>query len=205
MLIAGAGGFAKELIELVSPEDIPYLHFFDDINNNDYLFDKFSILHNLETVKDFFKRRGKKFALGVGNPHAREKLYDLMTACGGMVVTLVSKNAEIGNYQNEIEDGVNIMSGTIITNNIKIGRGSLVNLHCSIGHDTTIGTFCNLSPGVHISGNCFIGDLCDLGTSAVLLPGVSVCSNTIIGAAAVVTKDITEPGTYVGIPAKKIK
>ena len=160
MLIAGAGGFAKELIELVSPEDIPYLHFFDDINTNDYLFDKFSILHSQESVKDFFKRQDKKFALGVGNPHARKKLYELMTACGGMAVTLVSKNAEIGNYQNKIGDGVNIMSGTIITNNIKIGRGSLINLHCSICHDSKIGEFCSLSPGVRVSGNCSIGDLC---------------------------------------------
>ena len=33
----------------------------------------------------------------------------------------------------------------------------------------------------------------------------TICDNAVIGAGAVVTKDITEPGTYVGIPARKIK
>jgi len=37
-----------------------------------------------------------------------------------------------------------------------------------------------------------------------MLP-VTVCDDVVIGAGAVVTKDITEPGTYVGNPAKKIR
>ena len=44
-----------------------------------------------------------------------------------------------------------------------------------------------------------------VGTGAQILQGLTICDDTIIGAGAVVTKDILEPGTYVGIPAKKIK
>jgi serine acetyltransferase len=44
-----------------------------------------------------------------------------------------------------------------------------------------------------------------IGTNAAVLPGINICDNVIIGAGAVVNKDITDPGTYVGVPARKIK
>ena len=49
-----------------------------------------------------------------------------------------------------------------------------------------------------------IGNRVSIGSNATMLP-VTVCDDVVIGAGAVVTKDITEPGTYVGNPAKKIR
>ena len=43
-----------------------------------------------------------------------------------------------------------------------------------------------------------------IGSGVVLLP-VNICSNVTIGAGAVVTKNITEPGIYMGNPAKLYK
>jgi acetyltransferase-like isoleucine patch superfamily enzyme len=36
------------------------------------------------------------------------------------------------------------------------------------------------------------------------LPRVSVSNRVIIGAGSVVTRDITEPGVYVGAPARRV-
>jgi acetyltransferase-like isoleucine patch superfamily enzyme len=49
-----------------------------------------------------------------------------------------------------------------------------------------------------------IGNHVSIGSNATILP-VTICDNVVIGAGAVVTKNITEPGVYVGNPAKKIK
>ena len=49
-----------------------------------------------------------------------------------------------------------------------------------------------------------VGNCVSIGTNATILP-VTICDNVVIGAGAVVTKDITEPGFYVGNPAKKLK
>ncbi len=46
-----------------------------------------------------------------------------------------------------------------------------------------------------------IGNGVSIGTNATILP-VTICDGTVIGAGAVVTKDITEPGIYVGNPAR---
>ena len=49
-----------------------------------------------------------------------------------------------------------------------------------------------------------IGNSVSIGSNATILP-ISICDKVVIGAGSVVTKNITEPGVYVGNPAKKIK
>ncbi len=43
-----------------------------------------------------------------------------------------------------------------------------------------------------------------IGAGATIVNGVSICGGVIIGAGAVVVRDVTEPGTYAGVPAKRI-
>ena len=45
----------------------------------------------------------------------------------------------------------------------------------------------------------------NVGTAAVIGPGVKIAAGSVIGSQAYVSKDITEPGIYVGVPAVKKK
>jgi serine acetyltransferase len=57
----------------------------------------------------------------------------------------------------------------------------------------------------HKQGNVFsLGDNVVIGTGSTIIGPVTICDNVLIGAMSLVNKDIFEPGTYVGIPAKKI-
>ena len=49
-----------------------------------------------------------------------------------------------------------------------------------------------------------IGSHVCIGTNATILP-VTICDHVVIGAGAVVTKDIQEPGIYVGNPARLLR
>lgn len=100
--------------------------------------------------------------------------------------------------------GAIICPGTIITTGVDLGKHVLINLNCTIGHDTDIGDYTTISPGVNISGNVKIGKLCYIGSNVVIREKVQICDNVIVGAGAVVVKDITEAGTYVGNPARKL-
>ena len=97
------------------------------------------------------------------------------------------------------------MSGAVLTNDIRVGEGVLINLNCTIGHDVVIGDYCELSPGVHVSGNVTLEANVVLGTGAVVLPGVRIGANSVIGAGSVVNKDVPANAVAVGIPAKVIK
>lgn len=101
-------------------------------------------------------------------------------------------------------DGCIICPSTILTTNVHLGCHCIVNISCTIGHDTIIGDFVTINPGVNISGNVRIGGNCNIGSNAVIRNGITICDDVTIGAGAVVVKDITEPGIYVGSPAIRL-
>lgn len=208
MLIVGAKGFAKEILQHFHNENqLKDLVFYDDVSNDlpNLLFNKFKVLRNIEEAKAYFETNSNKYVLGVGTPKARFLLKNKMDSIGGIIERVIVSSVEIGSYGVNIGKGVNIMSGTIITNDITIGNCTLINLNCTIGHDSIIGNFCELSPGVHISGHVKIDDFTSIGTGAVVIPGVKIGKNCIIGAGSVVNKDIPDNSVAVGVPAKVIK
>lgn len=94
--------------------------------------------------------------------------------------------------------------GVVLSVDLKIGSYNYFNWNVTVGHDTEIGDYNVFNPSCNISGSTRIGSRILVGTGAQVLQGLSICSDVIIGAGAVVTKDITGPGTYVGIPARKV-
>lgn len=205
MLIAGAGGFAKETLELLLQQGYSgNIYFFDDINGSvPKIHGKYEVL-NLETQLIEMLEANPWFCIGVGGCREREVLFNKCILAGGRPYTLISPYARQGVNGISIGEGSIIATGTVLTSDISIGRGSLVNLNCTIGHDSKIGAFCELSPGVHLSGHCELGDYCAIGTGAVLIPGVKLGSHVTVGAGAVVTKDISSHTKVVGIPARPV-
>jgi sugar O-acyltransferase (sialic acid O-acetyltransferase NeuD family) len=204
MIIIGAKGFAKEVLEVLHQNNkLENLVFYDDVNADlpNELYSQFPILKSTEEAENFFKTTDNKFTIGIGNPALRKMLYEKFTALGGEFYSTISPKASIGNFGNKINEGCNIMTGTVITNDVTIGKGCLINLNCTVGHDVVIGEFVELSPGVSVSGNCKIGNLSFIGTNATILPNICIGENVIVAAGAVVTKDIPSNCMVAGIPA----
>ncbi|SHG75403.1 sugar O-acyltransferase, sialic acid O-acetyltransferase NeuD family [Chryseolinea serpens] len=204
MVVAGAKGFAKEVLEILAQcNDLENLYFFDDLSNPvpEKLVNRFPVLRTMEDVKKVFQQTGDlRFTLGLGNPVFRYRLCQRFLEAGGKLASTVSPNTDIGRFENKIGDGCNILSGTIITSHVTIGSGCLINPGCILSHDSVIGNFVELSPGVRITGSCSIGDYSVLGTNAVILPKVRVGQNVVVGAGAVITKDVPDNCVIAGVP-----
>ena len=204
MLIIGAKGFAKEVLEILHQNgQTENLCFYDDVNDDlpGKLFGQFPILRTIGEAKTYFSQTSNQFVLGIGNPFLRKKLCDKFESIGGELSTVISKNAEIGSFDNNVGNGVIVTSGVIITNSITIKKGALINLNCTIGHDTIIGEYVEICPNVNISGHCTIDDGVFIGTSATILPKVHIGKNSVVAAGAVVTKDVPSNVMVAGIPA----
>lgn len=104
-----------------------------------------------------------------------------------------------------VEEGCVVCAGTVLTVAVHLKAQTIVNLNCTIGHDTVLEPFCTVHPGSNLSGKVHIGQCTDIGTGTKAIQGLTVCPNCILGAGAVVVRDITEPGTYVGAPVRKVK
>lgn len=109
---------------------------------------------------------------------------------------------------------VEIQKGVVIGDRTKVQSHSFICELVSIGNDCFIGhgvMFINdlFSDGGPAGGDASkwqatrIGNHVSIGSNATILP-ISICDDVVIGAGAVVTKDIIEPGTYIGNPAKKL-
>ena len=106
----------------------------------------------------------------------------------------------------EIQAGVNIAEKTRIQSHTFICEGVSIGKDCFIGHGVMfINDLLRDGPA---RGNkskwkdTIIGNNVSIGSNATILP-VSICEGVIIGAGSVVTKDITEPGVYIGNPARR--
>jgi sugar O-acyltransferase (sialic acid O-acetyltransferase NeuD family) len=206
MLIIGAKGFAKELLQIFTDlNQLNGLAFFDDINKEEILYNRFKILKSSNEVSEFFKNYSTDFTIGVGNPALRHHLYKRFLSLGGNFTSTISLKAIIGSYDVRIGQGSNILDHAIFSNSSTVGIGCIIYYNVTITHDCVVGDFVELSPGVTLLGASSIGSFTHIGANATILPKVKVGSNVIIGAGAVVNRDIPDNVVAVGVPTKIIK
>ena len=104
-----------------------------------------------------------------------------------------------------------------IQSDVVIGDRTRIQSHSFICSNVSIGVDCFVGHGVMFTNDKFIdrklskdflpttiGNKVYIGSNATILP-VTSCNDVVIGAGAVVTQNITESGTYVGNPARKLK
>ena len=97
------------------------------------------------------------------------------------------------------------MAGAVINCGTKIRTHCIINTGATLDHDNKISDFVHISPGVHLAGAVSVGEKSWMGVGSCCVNNISVGAEIVVGAGSVVVKDLLESGTYVGIPAKKIK
>jgi acetyltransferase-like isoleucine patch superfamily enzyme len=80
-----------------------------------------------------------------------------------------------------------------------------VNTNSTVEHDVRIDDWVHIAPGVTISGGVTIGRFSMIGAGATVIEGRQIASECIVGAGAIVVHDLTEPGVYIGSPARRIR
>jgi len=133
--------------------------------------------------------------------------------CGSDVTIIEPVNL----YSCKIGKGCFIGPFVEIQKNVIIGRYCKIQSHAFICELVTIGNNCFIAHGVMFINDLFktgapaggdkskwlptvIGNNVSIGSNSTILP-VSICDNVVIGAGSIVTKNITEPGIYLGNPA----
>lgn len=202
LIIIGASGHGKVVADIA-------LHL--------QKYDEIAFLDNDENVKECmgFPVVGKSsdaeryideadFIVAIGNAKIRKQVTEQLERIGASVATLIHPMAVIGSNV-AIGDGSVVMAGAVINPDSTIGKGCIINTCASVDHDCQVGDYVHVSVGAHVCGTVQISESTWIGAGATIKNNVNICGECMIGAGAVVVKNIEEAGTYVGVPARRIK
>jgi sugar O-acyltransferase (sialic acid O-acetyltransferase NeuD family) len=156
-----------------------------------------------KTADAFTYKDEADFFVAIGNNAVREKVQEKLIEEGLNVVSLIHPSAVVG-IDVEIEIGTVVMAAVVINSSTRIGKGCIINTSSSLDHDNVIEDYVHISPGASLAGKVKVGKGSWLGIGSIVSNNVNICSGCKVGAGAVVVKDITEPGTYVGVPVGRV-
>ena len=200
MILVGAGGHAREvidLLELIADHD---LFLFDNVNTSVTSINGITVLINEVQAKAKLQI-DPRFIIATGNPAVRKKMYELFLKWGGNPVTCIANTTVISKHQTSIGDGSNLMHNVFISNHVQTGICCLLNTSAHLHHNVSVGNFCEIGPAALLLGNVKIGHHVFIGAGAVLLPGIEVGDDAVIGAGSVVTKNVAAGKVVKGNPA----
>lgn len=206
--IYGAGGFGREVACLLNKinEEKPtweLVGFFDDgieIGKEVSHFGK--TLGGINELNDWPTELSVAFT--IGNPQVVEDLVSKVT----------NPNVQFPN----------IIAPTVYFSDpetFKIGRGNIIQKHCSFscdvsigdfnvmdgadvfGHDDVVGSFNTFMPAMRISGEVTIGNCNFFGVGSIILQQIKIGNSIRLGAGSVLMRKPKDGCLYMGNPAKK--
>jgi sugar O-acyltransferase (sialic acid O-acetyltransferase NeuD family) len=139
-------------------------------------------------------------AIGDGAARARE----VAALPAGLLATVVHPKASVSRHAH-VAPGCFIAAQAVVGPHATLGASVIVNHGAVVDHDVTGGDFSHVAPLAALGGGAKLGRRVLVGSGASVLPGVRVCDDVVIGAGAVVAGDLAEPGTYAGVPARRLK
>ena len=200
VIVIGASGHGKVVADIVRRSGDALLGFLDD---NATLPPEIAGIPVLGKVADYTKYPSVSFVIGIGNSAIREKIVGQLD--GVRWYTAIHPSAVISALDTQIGVGSVIMANAVINSSARIGAHCIINTASVVEHDNHVRDFVHISVGAKLGGTVSVGTHTWVGIGATVSNNVSICDHCMIGAGALVICDIKESGTYVGVPARKIK
>lgn len=197
IVIVGASGHGREVLDVVEACGEPFAGFVDDGNPDLEPLRRRGL--TLLGALDALDGHPGSVVLGVGDGAVRSRL------AGALSVRwsgpLVHPSASVGSDV-VLADGTVIAAGARLTTHIVVGAHGYVGPNATVGHDAVLGHCVTVLPGATVSGAVRLGYGVTVGTGANLRQGVVVGDGAVVGAGAVVVDDVAAGVTVVGVPAR---
>lgn len=199
VIVIGAGGHGAVVADMITASGDTVLGFLDDTLKPGSKRLSFPVLG---PICDYSKYDAE-FVVAIGNTEARKRIVSSMDDVRWH--TAIHPRASVSCLETVIGPGSVVMAGAIVNPGTKIGAHCILNTGSIVEHDCTVEDFAHISVGAKLGGTVHIGSCTWIGIGATVSNNIAICGSCTVGAGAVVVRSITEVGTYVGVPARKIK
>lgn len=203
VVILGAGGHARVLLEALHALEVPVVGFVAPSAEGSRLGDVpwlggDDALARLDEGVELVNGVGS-----AGRADRRAAVHSAAEAAGRRFRTVVHPRA-IVDASAEIAAGAQVLAGALVGVAARIGIDAIVNSGAIVDHDSVVGEHSHIASGAVLAGDVSIGDSTHVGLGARVIQGVTVGSSCVIGAGAVVLDDIPDGVTAVGVPARLV-
>jgi sugar O-acyltransferase (sialic acid O-acetyltransferase NeuD family) len=205
LFIYGAGGLGREVLALCKTlghwDDICFV---DDSIPTGEVVNGHRIAGNFNLLQSFNKPTD--LVVAIGDPAVKARLVRRISN-PNIRFPIVKHNSAIilDPASITVGPGTIIAAGSVLTTNIRCGSHVLINLNVTIGHDSNIGDYTSIMPGVNIAGDVTIAQKVLIGSGASVRNRVRLQSGCTVGMGAVVLTDVLPGTTVAGIPAKLLR
>lgn len=195
VVIVGAGGLGREILEYAKNASMAVGGFLDDVVAGEVEGHRV-----LGKVTPGAMSPDRAYVIAVGEPALRRDLSLRLseTKAADPIVhqtAYVSPSARLG-------QGVVVAPFAFIGPGTVLGAHCLVNVGAVIGHDVALGEYSVVSPGAGLAGGCSLGPGVFVGMNAAVLPKLTVGAGSKVAACAMVTSAVPASSLSVGNPAR---
>lgn len=197
MIVYGASGHGKVIIEILESTGIPDIKVWDDADKPPVW--EYPVLKPSAPGVQILEPMVISIGVNATRKRVAGRFNDVVTFATAIHAdAFISKRATIG-------AGTVVMAGVRVNADSQIGEHCIINTCASIDHDCRLADYVHISPNATLSGDVHVGEGTHIGVGACVIQGIRIGKWCTIGAGAVVIKDIPDYATAVGSPAKVIK
>lgn len=199
LIILGFGGHARSIADVALANGVTALLFVDANARDGEQFLGFEVQREYRGVVP----EGWACMPAAGENRRRQAQVQAISRAGWPLATLISKTATIGAGA-VVSDGCFVAHHAHVGPMSRIGTGCILNTGAIVDHDSTVGDYVHISVNTTVAGNCRVGDFVFLGAGATLIDGGVIANDVTVGVGGAVIAPIDQPGTYVGVPVRRI-
>ena len=206
VIVLGAGGHAKVLIDALQAGSIPIRGILD--NEAAKLGAEILGVPVLGTDEKLMAWKPDEVTLvnALGSTESllpRAALHERLRARGYSFLSVVHPSAVVSPHA-YLGEGVQVMAGAVVQAGARLGDGCVVNTGALIDHDCADEGHVHVAPGVTISGGVTVGSHTHIGTGATVIQGIRIGSRCLVAAGSVVIRDVPDGARVAGVPARDI-
>lgn len=206
VLILGAGGHAWVVADILfrmheaGHDVVPVGYLDDNIQLADQSFLGLPVMGVISSLHD---QAHDAVVIAIGHNQTRQRLFSALQALGEQFVvarhprSVIAPDVHIGT-------GSAICAGAIVNPGSVVGANVILNTGCTVDHHNIIGDHVHVAPGVHLGGEVAIGEGTLVGIGSTVIPQHTIGVWSVVGAGSLVSKNIPEWSTAVGVPARVI-
>lgn len=202
LVIIGAGGYAKSVLDSVDHMNFRMIGFLDDVKVKGEMHQGYPVLGNsLDTLKN---ASDYVYFVAIGNNAKRKTWFDKLKERNLSLINVIDHSALVSHHA-AIGEGSFIGKLVILNHDSSVGDNCVINTRALIEHGCHIGNHVNISTNATLNGDVICEEGSFIGSGSVVNGQLSIGEWALTGAGSVVIKNVRPNTTVVGVPAKEIE